>query len=422
MGITITVPYGRSVLHCTIPDGHFGQFILPTERFSRQDQSKIVQDALSHPIGSPTLQELSASVRKILLITDDNTRPLPSKITIPCILGALARPPQEYEITILIATGLHREMAPVEIEERFGRELMDCYPIVNHHARDREDLISLGMLSTGNELWVNRLVAESDLVIAEGFIEPHFFAGFSGGRKSILPGVSGADTILRNHSPQNIGSRSASIASLSGNPIHAECTEAAQRAGLRFILNVALNQRKEIVCAYAGDPTAAHAEGCSQVQRMMSVPVRASEIVITSNNGYPLDRNLYQTVKGIDTAARAVREGGTIIIASQCADGVGHPAFEQLLTSFETVEQLDRQMRQGEAVIDQWQVQVLARVLRRNRVILVSDTISQEQAGKMFLQTAPTLQAALDVALKAYGPHVKVNVMPDGPVVIPQAV
>lgn len=418
----IAIPYGKGTVSCEIPEGRLGQVLLPAKEAPQGTPAEILQAALQNPIGTTPLKELSRDARRVVIITDDHTRPLPSRDTLPQILAALARPPEEYEITILVATGLHRGMRPAEMQERFGKELMERYPIINHCAAAREELVSLGTLSTGNELLVNRLVTESDLVIAEGFIEPHFFAGFSGGRKSILPGVSGEETILRNHSPQHIADARASAAILTQNPVHEEAAEAAERAGLRFIVNVALNSRKEIIQAFAGDPAAAHRAGCAYVRQMMSVPVHPAEIVVTSNNGYPLDRNLYQAVKGMDTAARAAQAGGTIILAAQCQDGVGHPAFEELITSCASVEELDERMSRGHAAVDQWQVQILARILKRNRVILVSDTITQAQARRMFLDTAPDLQEALNRALKRHGPATKVHVLPDGPVVIPQPV
>jgi nickel-dependent lactate racemase len=275
-------------------------------------------------------------------------------------------------------------------------------------------------MSTGNELFLNKLVAENELIISEGFIESHFFAGFSGGRKSIHPGVAGADTILGNHSPQNVGSTSARQANLDGNPIHGEFTEAARLAKLRFILNVALNEKKEITAAWAGDPFEAHLVGCAHVKETMSVDAEQADIVITSNNGYPLDRNLYQVVKGIDTAAMITKKNGCIIAVARCIDGVEHEHFKNLLLSCETIPELLDKMSKPPSGIDKWQAQVLARTLRDHKVILVSEGIERELAERMHFIYAESIDEALKMAISFVGENASVNVMPEGPVVIPR--
>lgn len=208
-------------------------------------------------------------------------------------------------------------------------------------------------------MYLNRLALEADLLIAEGFIEPHFFAGFFGGRKVVLPGVAGAKTIMNNHSPQNIANAKVGIASLDGNPVHEEAVEAAGIAGLKFILNVTLNEEKQVVGAFAGDYKQAHLEGCRFVEQNMTVPCQPADIVITSNSGYPLDRNVYQMVKGMDTASKAVRDGGVIIIAGDCIDGIGSDSFVRLLHSCHSSRELFENMSAGDADIDQWTAQIL---------------------------------------------------------------
>ena len=424
---TVSLSYGRSKLALRLPEGHPVQILEPRvitpaqgpEHESAHTPAQILRQALDHPIGAPTLRRLTEKAQKILIITNDHTRPMPSRDTIPAILASFHKPPDDYTITILVATGLHRPMTPEEMREQFGEEICDRYRIVNHDARDLASLIDFGKLSTGNGLMLNRLVTEHDLVVAEGFIEPHFFAGFSGGRKSILPGIAGESTILANHKPEHIASPLARQAILDGNPIHDECAEAARVAGLRFILNVALDKEKRIIAAFAGDPQEAHRVGCLFVESAMTAAAEPADIVVTSNNGYPLDRNLYQVVKGIDTAAKAAKDDGIIIVAARCEDGVGHEHFQNLILSCATVGELCERMSVSPAHTDQWQVQVLARVLAKHRVILISEGIPAALATSLFFTPAQSPDEAMEIALAARGPGASICVIPEGPVIIP---
>lgn len=413
------LPFGKKKISLRLPADRQIQLIEPQRDPLPQNQTEILENALNNPINSLPLSNLTRQARKVLIITNDNTRPMPSKLTIPALVRSFYYPETYYDITILIATGLHRQMTREEILEQFGEKLFGRYPIVNHDARDKSSLAFYGTLRTGNELWLNKLVGQSDLVISEGFIEPHFFAGYSGGRKSILPGVAGAETILRNHCPGNIADPHSVGANLNGNPVHTECVEAAKAAGLGFILNVALNREKQIIRAFAGDPVDAHLRGCEFVREWMSVHVHPTDIVITSNNGYPLDRNLYQVVKGIDAASHVVRAGGVIIVVAQCVDGVGHGCFEELLLSCSSVEELDRKMSKPPNGIDKWQVQILARALRKSTVILVNETMSKEEVERLFLVHAASVEEALEAAFRLKGRDASISVMPEGPVVIP---
>ncbi len=415
---TISVLYGQKTLSVRIPEENFLQLIEPMEQ-KASDEIKVVREALQNPIASPGLKELTKKAKKVLIITNDHTRPMPSKLTLPLLLEEFARPLADYDISILIATGLHAPMTEAQIEERLGKEICRICRVQNHMAQNQEDLVNLGKLPAGYDLWVNRLVTESDLVIAEGFIEPHFFAGFSGGRKSILPGVSGASTIMQNHCPQNINHEKARIANLFGNPIHEECLAAAKMAKLQFILNVALNKEKKIIAAFAGDLQKAHETGCAFVKEQMQVPVTKADIVITSNNGYPLDRNVYQTVKGMETASLAVKPGGVIILAAECLDGVAHEKFANLIYACRDIRELYEKYSQGNPAIDQWQVQVMARVLIKHPIILVTQSMKKEEVERLHLRYACDLEEALQQAFALVGNTAKVSVMPEGPVVIP---
>lgn len=416
---SLYVLYGKSRLEFTIPKANLQQVLSPVE-LPAADETGAILHALRNPIGSPSLTELTRDVKSVLIITDDNTRPMPSRLTIPLIIGEFCRKPETYDITILIATGLHRRMTEAEIDERFGG-LAGKYKVVNHVATDDGSLVSFGRMPSGSELFLNRLVADSDLVIAEGFIEPHFFAGFSGGRKAILPGVAGASTIMNNHSPRNIASPYARSANLENNPVHLECAEAAAMSGLKFILNVALNMDKRVAAAFAGAPAEAHARGCDYVRERMTVPCERADIVITSNNGYPLDRNLYQAVKGMDAAGSAVKPGGVIIIAAECADGAGHQGFIDLITGAKSVGELHESMSEGEPMHDKWQAQILARILKEHTVMLVSSGMDPELVKRMFMLPAKDIYEALGMAFGIAGRDAAVNVIPEGPIVTPSA-
>ncbi|MCL1854249.1 MAG: nickel-dependent lactate racemase [Clostridia bacterium] len=416
----IHLPYGRDEMELRLPEGLQCQILEPKAYDPGASADEILKNAMENPIGSPGLRAISRSAKRTLLITNDHTRPMPSTLTIPAIMRNLGTGKEDGRPTILIATGLHRPMTQQEMHEQFGMEICGAYTLVNHIAKDKANLVSFGKMSTGNELFLNRLVLESDLVIAEGFIESHFFAGFSGGRKSILPGVAGASTILANHKPENIACYSAQQACLAGNPIHDECVEAARMSGLQFILNVALDKNKRIIGAFAGDPIEAHLAGCRFVEETMSVKAEKADIVVTSNNGYPLDRNLYQVVKGIDTASRVAKAGGVIVMAARCEDHVGHDAFRDLILSCGTVRELCEKTSVSPSEVDKWQVQVPARGLARHKVILVSEGIERDLAERMFFTHAKTIGEAMDIAFLMAGNGASISVMPEGPVIIPR--
>ncbi len=414
------LPYGKGNIQLTLPEGKDYQLICPNKKYIPElSEEDIVLRALNNPINSRSIHDLTKDVKKILIVTNDNTRPMPSRITIPAITRSFFYNERYYDITILVATGLHRKMTSAEMLEQFGEDICKKYKVINHDAKDESQLACLGKMSTGNELWLNKLVLENELIISEGFIEPHFFAGFSGGRKSILPGIAGAKTIINNHCPENIANTYASEASLDQNPIHLECTEAAIKANLGFILNVALDDQKRIINAFAGDPIHAHLEGCKFVRESMSVPVKATDIVITTNNGYPLDRNLYQVVKGIDVASKIAKKGGVIIAVAQCSDGIGHAKFGEMIMSCSNVEELYQRMSMPPSEIDKWQVQMLARAMIDHTIILVNDTIDKELAKKMFFVPATDIHQAVEMAFEIQGKDASVSIMPEGPVMIP---
>ena len=371
----VRFPYGRQELTVSIPDDRYAGTL--TARMPRgENEALLVREAMAHPLGSPSLAELARGKRKVVLIASDHTRPVPSRLLIPPMLAAIRAGNPNAEITILIATGCHRETTKEELIGKFGPEIAAKERIVVHDCDDEANLVSLGTLPSGGELVINRLAAEADLLVAEGFIEPHFFAGFSGGRKSVLPGVAARRTVMYNHNSRFIADPRCRTGITAGNPIHEDMLFAAQRAGLAFVLNVVINAEKEVVMAAAGEPEAVHAAGRRFLLDRCRVKAIPSDIVITTNGGYPLDQNIYQSVKGMTAAEATVRKGGVIVMFSRCGDGHGGKRFYE---TFRDEKDLDR-MTDGflrtppeKTVPDQWQSQILARVLKKADVILVSD-------------------------------------------------
>lgn len=386
-----------------------------------KSQEELVEEALRRPIGSPGLAELSRGKGRVTIIASDHTRPVPSRLLIPPMLREIRRGNPAAEITILIATGCHRGTTRRELADKFGPEIVERERIVVHDCDSGEDMRFLGLLPSGGQCWVNRWACEADLLVSEGFIEPHFFAGYSGGRKSVLPGVAGRGTVLANHCAEFIDSPRARAGVLAGNAIHEDMVWAAEKAGLAFILNVVLNERKEIVCAVAGDSRAAHEAGCRFLAGLCVVEARPSDIVITTNGGYPLDQNIYQAVKGMAAAEAAVRPGGVIIMLAQSGDGPGGEAFFREMAAGDDMDGLYAGIMarsRRETVPDQWQAQILIRVLRKARVIFLSDA-PDDMVRALHLIPAHSLEEAMELAEKLLGdPRASVTAIPDGVSVI----
>lgn len=428
--IRVRLPYHRSCLEADIPAAQLRGVLVPTGHggpagasASEDGQRQLVSQALDCPIGSVPLEKLAIGKRTATVITSDHTRPVPSRITLPLVLDRLRRGNPEIAVTVLVATGCHRATTAQELRAKFGDRICDTERLVIHDCEDLSSLRHLGTLPSGGALWLNRHALDADLLIAEGFIEPHFFAGFSGGRKSVLPGIAGRQTVLANHCSKFIADPRARAGCLEGNPIHADMLFAAEKAGLAFILNVTLNPDKTISAAFAGHPEKAHLQGCAHMKAAVSVAAVPAEIVITSNGGYPLDQNIYQAVKGMTTAEACCKAGGTIIMVAGCSDGHGGEGFYRGLSTADSPQSLLRQVLQvpqEETPPDQWEYQILARILSKHRLILVTDLCDPQMIRNMHMEHASTLQAAIETALAAAGPSAGITVIPDGVGVIPE--
>jgi lactate racemase len=413
----IRLPYGTSYLETDISEDRLAG-ILTLESYTPEKKgSALVEDALAHPIGSPSLRELAYGAQKVLLVTSDHTRPLPSKQTLPFLLKEIRKGNPHAEITILVATGLHRSPTKEEFIDKFGAEIVQHEKFVVHKADDYSTLVRLEDLPSGAPFWVNRLAVEADLLLAEGFIEPHFFAGYSGGRKSILPGISGRETILVNHSAEFIDHPNTESGTIEGNIFHRDMEHAARQAGLRFILNVTLDENKNIIGAFAGHPEKAFAQGVQFVEKLTKLTSKRTEIVLTSNGGYPLDQNLYQAVKSLRTAEYVAKKGGVIITAASCIDGIGGEVFHRMLIHPGGAKKILEEIRATEPTatdLDQWQVQILVRILQDYKVIIVTEGVDPEVLQSMGLESALTLDEALQKAYVCTSPNAKVMVIPNG--------
>ena len=417
--MNISIPYGKETIQYSFDDGNLRGVLASKlhEMKSKCDQTECVRQALADPIGSPLLRDLSVGKKNIVVITSDHTRPVPSRISMPLILDEIRRGAPDANVTIVIATGVHRETSREELIYKFGENIVDSERIVIHDAFKTEEMQFIGVLPSGCKLSVNRVVAEADLVVAEGFIEPHFFAGFSGGRKSILPGVASAESVMSNHCGRLIGSPLSRTGNLRGNPLHEDMVAAAKMCRLEFIVNVVIDSEKKVVCAFAGDTVTAHETGCEFVAEQCRVKAVMSDIVITSNGGYPLDQNVYQSIKSMTAAEASVNRDGVIICVSKCNDGSGGDELVRWFSDGKTPREINDiiigtppEQTKG----DQWMAQILSRIMLRSRVIMVTDECSKNIVETMGMIWCSDIEAALKTAYKIRPNADGITVIPDG--------
>ena len=417
----IRLPYGKTGMDIDIPEKFLNGVYhaqLPPPVYDQQ--AEIIR-ALDNPVNSEPLEHLASGKKSAVIIASDHTRPVPSKFIIPEMLKRLRAGNPDIDITILIATGCHRETTSAELINKFGEKIVENEKIIIHDSRDDSMLTDLGKLPSGGILKLNKLALETDLLVAEGFIEPHFFAGFSGGRKSVLPGIAAAGTVMANHCAKFIDSPFCRTGILENNPIHLDMLFAAEKAKLAFIVNTVINGDKKIVRAFAGNFRDAHLAGCSFLKSQCRVKVPAADIVITSNGGHPLDQNIYQSVKGMTAGETVCNPGGVIIIAASSSDGHGGEAFYCTLCNAASPSELLKEISlvpADKTPPDQWQYQILARILEKFHVIIATRDCDHQIIRNMGMQAASTLNEALALAFEITGKEAAISVIPDGVSVI----
>jgi len=415
---TLTFPFGKEKIEHSFDDRL--KAVLTSKLHSykpAKSGSELVADAMKEPVGSERLCELAKGKKKIVIIASDHTRPVPSKDIIPNMLSEIREGNPEADIVILIATGCHRGTTKDELVFKFGEEIVKNEKIVIHDCDDKENLVTIGTLSNGLPLVINKTAAEADLLVSEGFIEPHFFAGFSGGRKSVMPGVCSRVSVMANHCSEFIASEYSRTGNLENNPIHEQMIEAAQMAGLKYIVNVVINAEKQTIYAVAGDTLAAHKKGTEFINDLCRAEAVKSDLVISTNGGYPLDQNIYQSVKGMTAAEATVKKGGVIIMIADASDGSGSNEFYHDLADCDDISATEAKMlarKNTETTPDQWESQILIRILKYARVIYISN-LDDKIITDMHMTPAKSLTEALKLAEEMLGTtDYSITAIPDG--------
>ncbi len=413
----VKLAYGRNGINVNLPDST--EIVAAPSLPGTSDPANLLTEAIRHPIGSPPLADLVKAGDRVLIVHSDITRPTPNHLILPVLLAELETAGVRREdITLLNGLGTHRPQTDAELRTLLGDAVYDNFRCLQHDAYDDQMLRSLGTTGSGNPLRVNRFLLESDVRILTGFIEPHFFAGFSGGPKAVMPALCGAESVLTNHGRDMIAHPQSTWGVCEGNPIWEEMREAALKTGPAFLLNVTLNEHKQITAVFAGDLLEAHAAGREFVRTQAMVAVdQPYDIAITTNSGFPLDQNLYQTVKGMSAAARILRPGGHIIMAAACEDGIpDHGRYAGLLAEGGSPQGvLDLLAQPGFAEQDQWQVQIQALIQLQATVHVHSSGLSDAQIRRALLTPCGDITATVSKLAAEIGPQARICAMPEGP-------
>ena len=416
----VDIRYGKGTIPLRVDSGKAEwEVIRPRYESALERPEEQFQEAVRTPIGGRPLADIVEATDRVVIVTSDGTRPVPNRQLIPWILDALPVP--DDRVTVVIGTGTHRPNSESEIEAMFGTDVVRRVRIVNHNGYDPDATVDVGTTSAGTPVRLSREYVEADRRIAVGFIEPHFFAGFSGGAKGVAPGVAAVETVYRLHRWELIGDPNSTWGVLEENPIQKEIGEAVALCPPDFLVNVTLNSDKEITGFYAGDLQEAHRAGCEKARDAAMAPVtRAFPVVVTSNSGFPLDQNLYQAVKGISAAARITEPGGTIFVACECSDGIpDHGNFARLMLEGDSPDDVTQSIRRlPETVQDQWQAQILAGILSRHRVRVFS-ALAENLVSDCKMDVSSDLSRDVEAAVSRAGVGSRAAVLPDGPLTIP---
>jgi nickel-dependent lactate racemase len=416
----LRLDYGSDGLEVELPDERV-TVIEPVARAAVPDPHRTLVEAIRAPIGRPPVQQLVRPGQRIAISVCDITRAQPRRETIEALLSELPDIRLE-DITILIATGTHRANTREELVRMLGPELVGRCRVVNHDARDASTLRFVGNTSTGVPVYLNREWLDADVRITTGFVEPHFFAGFSGGPKMVAPGLAGIETVMTLHDAARIGHPRATWGITQGNPVHDDVREISQMVPVAFSVDVTLNREQKITAAFAGEILAQHKRACAHAKDTAMRPVPAPfDVVLTTNSGYPLDQNLYQAVKGMSAAAKIVKPAGTIVCAAECRDGLpNHGSYGQVLSSQPSPERLLAMiMAPGYSVPDQWQVQVQALIQTKAQVLVKTTGLGANDVRAAHFVPVDDVESAVRGALDRAGRDATLCVLPQGPQTIP---
>ena len=419
--MNIKLDFGKKGLWVELPENDKIQILVMKPSKPIQDPVAAIEQTLENSIGSRSLAELARRKRTACVVICDITRPVPNKVLLPPILKTLEQNGIEKEnITILIATGIHRPNLGEELISLVGTDIASKYKVVNHYSKNKEDHTYLGHTSKGTDVIIDSNYVNADLKITTGFIEPHLMAGFSGGRKLICPGIASLETVKIMHSLKILEHPNAREGVIEGNPFHEEVIEMTEMAGMDYMLNVALDEKRNIVGIFAGNYIEAHKKGVDFVRNHVTDTVAEPvDIVLTTSAGAPLDTTFYQSIKGLTAALPIVKPGGTIIIAAECKEGLGGPEFSQLVRETEDIDLFLKNInREDYFVIDQWQFEEFAKVITKAEVYLYSTGINLQDKSKLLVNNIDSVEAGLKIALQKHGDDAKIAVIPKGPYVL----
>lgn len=417
----VEMRYGQGTVSVEIPDNNLAGVLETAPSVPLDDPDRAVQEAISEPISSPPLAKLAEGRDSACIVISDITRPVPNKIILPHILETLEQAGILREkITILIATGIHRPNEGKELEEMVGSSIMNAYRIVNHYSQKPETHTFLGKTNNETPVYIDNTYLAADLKIVTGLIEPHLMAGYSGGRKAICPGLASVETMKIMHGPELMEHPKSAVGILEGNPFHMEATEIALMAGVDFSLNVAIDKERQITGVFAGEMVESHLKGAQFVESQAKVTIPSPvDAVVVSSAGYPLDTTFYQAIKGLLTAVEIVKQGGSILLVAECSEGIGSKPFTDLLFKTDDLTAFVAGLyNPANFVIDQWQLEELAKVARKADIYFYTESIPYQQRSKLFVYPLKKPQDGIEDILKRYGNDAQIAAIPEGPYVL----
>lgn len=417
----VDMKYGQGTVPVDIPVKNLAGVLETVQSVPLSNADSVVREAISTPIASESLADIATGRDSACIVISDITRPVPNPVILPPILETLEQTGISRErITILIATGIHRPNEGDELEELVGRTIMESYRIVNHFSQKPETHTFLGMTDNGTPVYIDNTYLSAELKIITGLIEPHLMAGYSGGRKAICPGLASIETMKVMHGPELMEHPNSAVGILEGNPFHKEATEIAQMAGVDFNLNVSIDKERQITGVFAGDLVESHLVGAKFVEQQAKVTLtQPVDAVVVSSAGYPLDTTFYQAIKGLLTAVEIVKPGGCILLVAACSDGIGSKPFTDLLFKTDDLTTFVQGLyNPANFVIDQWQLEELAKVARKADIFFYTDGIPYQQLEKLFVHPLKNPQEGISEILKRYGDDAKIAAIPEGPYVL----